>query len=153
MDTQAVAAVEEERGAVAAVELDEVVAADDVARVVRNRDDEVEDHILGQQVEEVLTVHVSRKPFLDDPKERIQRAEVVHVLDHSPLLRMVDSSQFWTVRRFSRPYSKLSRLRLQARCLTRRFSSSGDRCFRLLRELKEAHLPHQAVGIERYHPV
>src|ERR1700737_4949906 len=115
MNTKVVAWVEEERGAVAAVELDEVVAADDVARVVRNRDDEVEDHILGQQVEEVLTVHVSRKAFLDDPKERIQRTEVVHVLDHSPLLRMVDSSQFWTVRRLSCPYSKLSQLRLQAR--------------------------------------
>src|ERR1700686_4243570 len=114
MDTQAVAAVEEERGAVAAVELDEVVAADDMARVVRNRDDEVEDHILGQQVEEVLTVHVSRKAFLDNPKKPNQRTEVVHVLDHSPLLRMVDSRQFWTVRRLSRPYSKLSQMRSQA---------------------------------------
>src|SRR5260370_66152 len=36
--SQVVAAVEEERGTVAAVELDEVRAADDVARVVRNRD-------------------------------------------------------------------------------------------------------------------
>ena len=86
MDTQVVAAVQEQRGAVAAVELDEVVAADDVARVVRNRDDEVEDHVLGQQVEEVVTVNESRKALLDDPKERIESAEVA-MSQHSPLLR------------------------------------------------------------------
>ena len=45
---EVVAAVEEECGPVAAVELDEVRAADDVVRVVRNRDDEVEDHVLGE---------------------------------------------------------------------------------------------------------
>ena len=95
--TQVVAAVKEKHRPVAAVELDEVVAADDVARVVRNRDDEVEDHVLGQQVEEVVTVNESRKALLNDPKERIQSAEVAHVLNHSPLLRMVDSRQFWTV--------------------------------------------------------
>jgi len=98
MDTQVVAAVEEEHRPLAAVELDEVVSADDVARVVRHCDDEVEDHVLSQQVEEVLTVNESRKALLNDPKELIQSAEVAHVLNHSPLLRMVDSRQFWTVR-------------------------------------------------------
>ena len=82
-DTQVVAAVQEEHRPVAAVELDEVVAADDVALVARHRDYEIEGDILGQHVEEVLTVHVSRKAFLDSPKERIQGTEVVHVLDHS----------------------------------------------------------------------
>src|SRR3984893_6140223 len=95
--TQVVAAVQEQRGAVPSVEFDEVVAADDVARVVRNRDDEVEDHVLGQQVEEVVTVNESRKALLDDPKERIESAEVAHVLNHSPLLRMVDSRHSWSV--------------------------------------------------------
>src|SRR5258705_336966 len=65
MDAQVVAAVEEERGAVASVEFDEVRAADDVARVVRNRDDQVEHNVLGQHVEEVLTVHGPRKAVLD----------------------------------------------------------------------------------------
>src|ERR1700737_1551929 len=97
MNTKVVAWVEEQRGAVAAVELDEVVAADYVARVVRNRDDEVEDHVLGQQVEEMITVNEFRKALLDDPKERIESAEVAHVLNHSPLLRMVDSRQSWSV--------------------------------------------------------
>src|SRR5258707_8641161 len=97
VDTQVVAAVEEQRGTVASVEFDEIGAADDMARVVRNRNDEVENHILGQQVEEVATVDESRKALLDGPKERIKSAEVAHILDHSPPLRMVDSRQFWTV--------------------------------------------------------
>ena len=83
VDTQVVAAVEEEGGAVASVEFDEVGAADDVARVVRHRDDEVEDHVLGQQVEEVVTVNECRKALLDDAKEGIESAEVAHVLNHS----------------------------------------------------------------------
>src|SRR3954453_21709619 len=98
MDTQVVAAVEEERGAIATVELDEVVAAHDVAWVVRNRDDEVEDHVLGQHVEEVVTVNESRKALLNDPKERMQSTEVVHFPSHSPLLRLVDIRQFPTPR-------------------------------------------------------
>src|SRR3984893_18412093 len=80
---QVVAAVKEKHRPVAAVELDEIVAADDVARVVGHCDDEIEDDIVGQHVEEVLTVHECRKAFLDYPKERIQCTEVVHVLDHS----------------------------------------------------------------------
>src|SRR5258707_8334411 len=71
--TQVVAAVEEERGTVASVEFDEVGAADGMARVVRNRNG------------------------FDGPKERIKSAEGAHILDHSPLVRMVDSRQFWTV--------------------------------------------------------
>jgi uncharacterized UBP type Zn finger protein len=68
-----------------------------VAWVVRDRDDEVEDNVLGEHVEEVFTVNECRKALLNDPEEWIQSAEVAHVLNHSPLLRMVDSRQFWTV--------------------------------------------------------
>jgi hypothetical protein len=75
---QVVAAVKEEHRPVAAVELDEVVAADDVARVARHCDYEIEGDIAGQHVEEVLTLHVSRKALLNDPKERIQGTEIVH---------------------------------------------------------------------------
>src|SRR5262249_37686919 len=82
---QVVAAVEEQHGAVASVQFDEVVAADDVAWVVRNGDDEVEDDVVGQHVEEVLAVDESAKALLDDPEERIQGPEVVHVLNHSML--------------------------------------------------------------------
>jgi hypothetical protein len=83
---------------VATVELDEVVAADDVARVARHCDYEIEGDVAGQHVEQVVTVNESRKALLNDPKERIQSAEVAHILNHSLLLRMVDSKQFWTVR-------------------------------------------------------
>jgi hypothetical protein len=79
---QVVAAVEEEHRAVTTVELDEVVPADDMARVVGDRDDEVEDDVLGEQIEEVLAIHESREALLDDAKEAIERTEVVHVVDH-----------------------------------------------------------------------
>ena len=74
------------------------VAADHVPRIVGHGDDEVEDYVLCEQVEEVVSVHVSLKALLNDAEERVQGAEIAHVLNHSPLLRMVDSKQFWTVR-------------------------------------------------------
>jgi hypothetical protein len=43
-----------------------------------------EDHVLGQQVEEVVTVNERREALLDDPKERIESAEVANALNHSP---------------------------------------------------------------------
>jgi hypothetical protein len=82
---QVVAAVEEKHRAVASVKLDEVVAADNAAWVVRNGDDEVEDDVVGQHVEEVLAIDEFRQAALDDPEERIQGAEVVHILNHSTL--------------------------------------------------------------------
>jgi len=45
----------------------------------------------------VITVNESRKALLNGLKERIQSSEVAHVLNRSPLLGMVDRSQFWTV--------------------------------------------------------
>jgi hypothetical protein len=92
---QVVAAVEEEHGTVAPVELDEVVAADDMARVVGNRDDEVEDDVLGEQVEEVFAIKESGQALLDNPKEWIQRTEVVEVVNHGRLPANVGSKSFW----------------------------------------------------------
>jgi hypothetical protein len=45
---QVVAAIQEEGGAVASVELDQVVTADHLPRVVGHRDDELEDDVLGE---------------------------------------------------------------------------------------------------------
>ena len=45
---QVVAAIQEEGGAVASVELDQVVTADHPPRVVRHGDDELEDDVLGE---------------------------------------------------------------------------------------------------------
>src|ERR1700737_2150936 len=53
---QVVAAVEEECGAVASVQLDEVVTPDYVPRVVGHSDDEVEDYVRCEKVEEVVSV-------------------------------------------------------------------------------------------------
>ena len=71
-------------------------------------------------------------------EKRIQSPEVAHVLNHSPLLGMVDSSQFWTV-----PQSRVS---------LGGSVPQGTGASDLVRELEETHLPHQAVGIERHHP-
>jgi hypothetical protein len=76
-----VAAVEEKSGAIASVELDQVVAPHDVARVVRDRDHEVEDHVIGEKVEEMTAISEAVESFLDDAEERVQSLEVVHVVD------------------------------------------------------------------------
>jgi hypothetical protein len=68
---QVVAAVEEERGAVAAVELDEVVTADYVPGVVGHSDHEVEDDVICEKVEEVISVHETLKALFDDPEEGV----------------------------------------------------------------------------------
>ena len=56
-----------------------MVTADDAARVIRERDDEIEDYVLGEKIEEVVAVHESGKTLLDDPKEWMQSTEVRHV--------------------------------------------------------------------------
>jgi hypothetical protein len=81
MNGQVVATIENDRGAIGAIKLGHGLAPYDTARVARNRDDVLEDDILGQQVEEVLTVHQPGYAFLDDPKERVQGLEVVEVTD------------------------------------------------------------------------
>src|SRR5260370_32476105 len=73
---QVVAAVEEERGSVAAVELDEVVTADYVPRVVGDSDDEVEDDVFCEKVEEVVSVRETLQTLLYDAEERVQVTKV-----------------------------------------------------------------------------
>ena len=48
MHAQVVAAIKEEGGAVASIELDQVVTADHLPRVVGHGDDELEDDVLGE---------------------------------------------------------------------------------------------------------
>src|SRR5258708_37388001 len=52
-----------------------------MARVGGDRDDVVEDDVIGQQIEEVPAVGEAVEPLLDDPEERLQRLEVVEVVD------------------------------------------------------------------------
>ena len=80
MHTQVVAVVEEEHRAISAEKLDKVVAADDTARIVQDSYDEVEDDMLGEEVEEVTAIGHSCEAFLDDPEERFECLEVVDVL-------------------------------------------------------------------------
>src|ERR1700730_9157776 len=82
MNGQVVATIEDDRGAIGAIQLGHGVAPYDTARVPRDRNDVLEDDVLGQQVEEVLTVHQSGYTSFDDPKERVQGLEVVEVADH-----------------------------------------------------------------------
>jgi hypothetical protein len=90
---QVVAAVEEEYGSVAPVQLDEVGAADYVARVAGHGDHKVDDDVFGEEVEEVVAVRVLTQAFLDDAEERVQRPEVFDVLYHriGSLVRAVSS--------------------------------------------------------------
>src|SRR5260370_12423244 len=81
MDGEIVAPVQDERVAVGAVQLRDGLAALDVPRVTGNGDDVVEDDVFGQQVEEVPAVGEAVEPLLDDPEERVQRLEVVEVVD------------------------------------------------------------------------
>ena len=75
------AAVEEERGAVASVELDEVVAADYVAGVVGHSDDEVEDDVVCEKLEEVVSVGETLQALFDDAEEGVQGTKVFDVTD------------------------------------------------------------------------
>src|SRR5439155_10056209 len=73
--------VEDDHGAVRAVELGDGLAALDAPWLAGNRDDVVEDDLFGQQVEEVPTIGNAIEALLDDAKERVERLEVVEVGD------------------------------------------------------------------------
>jgi hypothetical protein len=81
MDREVVTSVEDDHGAVRAVELGDGFAALDVPWVAGRRDDVVEDDLFGQQVEEVATIGDALEALLDDAKERVERLEVVEVGD------------------------------------------------------------------------
>ena len=76
VDGQVEAAIEEECGAIRAIQLRYGLAPFDTPRVARDRDDVLEDDVLGQQVEEVLTVCQPGHAFPDDAEERVQGPEV-----------------------------------------------------------------------------
>jgi hypothetical protein len=57
VDGQVIATIEGECGAIWAIQFGYGPAPFDTARVARDRNDVLEDDVLGQQVEEVLTVH------------------------------------------------------------------------------------------------
>jgi hypothetical protein len=61
--------------AVAAVEVDDVLPSFDPPGVARHGDYVLEDHVLAQQVEVVLTVGQPLQPLSDDPEKRAVRPE------------------------------------------------------------------------------
>ena len=77
MDGEVMTAVQDDHGAVRAVELGDGLAALNMPWVAGNRDDVVEDDLFGQQVEEVPTIGIAIEALLDDAKERVERLEVV----------------------------------------------------------------------------
>jgi hypothetical protein len=81
VDGQVIATIKEECGAIGTVQLGYGLAPFDAARVARDRNDVLEDDVLGQQVEKVLAVHQAGHAFLDDPEERVQGPEVVEFPD------------------------------------------------------------------------
>src|SRR5713101_7876323 len=97
MNGQVVATIENDRSAVGAIQLGHGLAPCDTARVSRDRNDVLEDDVLGEQVEEVLTVHQPGHAFLDDPKERVQGLEVGEFSDRRH--RACSTAQAAAVRR------------------------------------------------------
>src|SRR5438105_4999507 len=81
MDREVVTPVQDDHGAVRAVELGDGLAALDVPWVAGSRDDVVEDDVFDQEVEEVPTIRNAIEALLDDAKERVERLEVVEVGD------------------------------------------------------------------------
>jgi hypothetical protein len=81
MDGEVVTSVEDDDGAVGAVELGDGGAALDVPWVAGSRDDVVEDDTVGEEVEEVATVGDAVEALFDDAEERVERLEVVEVGD------------------------------------------------------------------------
>lgn len=98
VDSEPVRAVQDHAPAVAAVQIGNRAASLNPARVAGYGDHVLEDHVLGQEVEEVLTVDEARQPLPDDPEERVQRCEVGDVVNgHGhPATGEV---QAWTLRR------------------------------------------------------
>lgn len=81
VDGEVEAAVQEQGVAVGALELCEGRAALDVSWVAGDGDQVVGDHVVGEQVEEVVSVDEPGQALLDDPEERVDRGELVQVLD------------------------------------------------------------------------
>ncbi|HSZ31617.1 MAG TPA: DUF4062 domain-containing protein [Pseudonocardiaceae bacterium] len=97
VDGQLVRAVQAYHLAIAAVQLCDRVASLDAAGVAGDGDHVLDDNVLGQEVEEIIPVDQARESLLDDPEERVQRGEILEVVDghaHSP----ADGVQTWALR-------------------------------------------------------
>ena len=81
MHGKVVATLEDKCRAVRAIQLGYRLAPNDPTWVARDGDDVFEDNVLGQQVEEMVTIDQPRHALLDDPEERIQGLEVPKVAD------------------------------------------------------------------------
>ena len=79
MNGQVETSVEHEGLAIGPVQLSHCGATHDVPRVAGDRDDVLEDDIIGQEVEEVVPVGEPVEALFDNAKERVERCEVVPV--------------------------------------------------------------------------
>ncbi|QRP43484.1 aldo/keto reductase [Amycolatopsis sp. FDAARGOS 1241] len=77
-------AFEHDGVAVTAVELSHGGVAVDPPRVAGHGDDELGDHVVGEQIGEVLALGVALEALFDDAEERFQGGEVLEDLDASP---------------------------------------------------------------------
>jgi len=71
------AAVEERGGAVASIEFDQLVATNHLSRVVGYGDDEVEDHVIRKEVEEMVSVHQAPGALFDAAEERGESTKIL----------------------------------------------------------------------------
>src|ERR1022692_470358 len=79
VDPQVEAAIEEERLVIAAVQADQFLPPLSPPRVAGHRDDELEDSVVGQEIEEMAAAGQPAEPFLDHPEKRLQRPEALRV--------------------------------------------------------------------------
>jgi len=61
------------------MQLDEVVTADYAAGVVGHGDDEVEDDVVCEKLEDVVSVGETLQALFDDAEERVQGTKVFNV--------------------------------------------------------------------------
>ena len=81
MDGEIEAAVENDGVAVGPVELGDRCAADNASRIAGHGDHVFEDGVVGEKVEEVITVGDPPQSVFDDAEERIEGFEVLEVGD------------------------------------------------------------------------
>jgi hypothetical protein len=79
MYSQVKASVEEERGAVASIKLDQILTSYHAAGVIGHGDDEVEDDVVCEKLEKVVSVGEPLQALFDDAEERVQGTKVFNV--------------------------------------------------------------------------
>jgi len=76
VDAEIVSAVHHHEVVVTAVQVDDVLSPFDAPGVAGHRDDILEDHIVGQEVEVVLSVDETIESFPDDAEEGAISSEI-----------------------------------------------------------------------------